>query len=314
VDKVKNTATKAAVMSSTLVLSTAIFSPTASAQLPVDFSQTIVTTTELRDDIYMLQGEGGNIVVAVARDGLVVVDSQFAPLYDRIKTAIGEISSLPVRYLVNTHHHGDHTGGNAHFAEDGAIIVSHENMRDLLALGSPNALRGTQNPPAAPAAVPTLTYANRMTIELEGLRAELGHPGDAHTNGDTFITFPEANILVTGDIVTFGRYPNIDFALGGHIDRMISATDAFIAMVDDNTIVVPGHGAIGDKQSLIDYRQILSTSRDRVQAMMEQGHALDEIIAAQPNADYDQAMNVEQRRIDNWIRVIYYSYRPNQDP
>jgi cyclase len=282
----------------------------AQAQQAINFSQTRITTTPLRDDIYMLQGEGGNIVVAVAEDGLIVIDSQFAPLYERIRTAISEISGQPVRYLVNTHHHGDHTGGNAQFAEDGAIIVSHENMRALMALGSPNALRGTQNPPAPPAAIPTVTFASAMTIELAGLRAELGTPGESHTNADTYINFPDANIFVTGDIVTFGRYPNIDFALGGHIDRMISASDAFIAMVDNDTLIIPGHGVIADKQVLIDYRNMLATSRDRVKALMDQGRTLDEIIAARPNADYDQAMNVEERRIENWIRVIYYSYRP----
>ncbi len=296
--------------SATSICFVLILSTTAQAQLPIDFSQTVITTTELRGDIYMLQGEGGNIVVAATEDGLIVIDSQFAPLYERIKTAIGAISDHTVRYLVNTHHHGDHTGGNAHFAEDGAIIISHENMRDLMALGSPNALRGTQNPPAPPAAVPTLTYVNSMTIELDGLSAELGYPGDSHTNADTYVNFPHANIFVTGDIVTFGRYPNIDFALGGHIDRMISASDDFIAMVDDDTIVVPGHGVIGDKQTLIEYRNMLATSRDRVKALMDQGRSLDEIIAARPNSDYDQAMNVEVRRIENWIRVIYYSYRP----
>jgi glyoxylase-like metal-dependent hydrolase (beta-lactamase superfamily II) len=286
------------------------FSTTTYAQLPVDFSQTVITTTPVRDNIYMLQGEGGNIVVAVSKDCLVVVDSQFAPLYDRIKAAIGTVSDLPVCYLLNTHHHGDHTGGNALFAEDGAIIVSHQNMRELMALGSPNALRGTRNPPAPPAAIPTLTYENAMSIELSGLRVALGHPGDSHTNADTYINFPDANIFVTGDIVTFGRYPNIDFALGGHIDRMISVCDNFIAMINDDTIVVPGHGLIGDKQNLIDYRQMLAVSRDRVKALMDQGRLLDEIIAARPNADYDEAMNVETRRIENWIRVIYYSYRP----
>jgi len=280
------------------------------AQQAIDFSQTVITTTPIRDDIYMLQGEGGNIVVAVAEDELVVIDSQFAPLYERIKMAISEISDQPVRYLINTHHHGDHTGGNAQFAQDGAIIVSHENMRDLMARGSPNALRGTRNPPAPPAAIPTVTFASAMTIELDGVRAELGTPGDSHTNADTYINFPDANIFVTGDIVTFGRYPNIDFALGGHIDRMISACDDFIAMVDEDTIVVPGHGVIGDKQTLIDYRNMLANSHDRVKALMDQGRTLDEIIAARPNADYDQAMNVETRRIENWIRVIYYSYRP----
>jgi glyoxylase-like metal-dependent hydrolase (beta-lactamase superfamily II) len=287
------------------------FSSSAQAQLPVDFSQTEITTTALRDDVYMLQGEGGNIVVAVAADGLLVIDSQFAPLYDRIRTAISDISDRPVRYLVNTHHHGDHTGGNERFAADGAVIVSQENMRDLMANGFASGLTGVETPPAPASAVPSLTYADSLTLDYGGRSADLRYPGDSHTNGDTYVYFPDADILVTGDVVTFGRYPNIDFANGGHIDLMISATDAFIASVDDDTVVVPGHGPVGDRDDLVEYREMLAVSRDRVKALMDDGRTVDEIIAARPNADYDVAMNVDERRIGNWIRVIYYSYMPN---
>ncbi len=184
-------------------------------------------------------------------------------------------------------------------------------MRDLLALGTVNGLTGVRTPPAEDAAIPTLTYTDRLTLELEGRTAQLGHPPDSHTNADSYIYFPDADVLVTGDIVTFGRYPNIDFTIGGHIDGMIEVTDLYIGMIGDDTKVVPGHGPVGDIETLREYRRMLATSRDRVRAAMAEGKSEDEIIAARPNADYDTAMNVEERRIANWVRVIYRSSEPN---
>jgi len=282
----------------------------AAAQLPTDFSQTVITTTDLRGGTYMLQGEGGNIVVAVGSDSILVVDSQFAPLYERIKAAISEISPLPVRYLVNTHHHGDHVGGNALFAADGATIVSQAMMRDLMADGTVNGLSGNFTPAAEPAALPTETYEEMHVLEFGGRTAELGHPPGAHTSGDTYVRFPDADVLVTGDIVTFGRYPNIDFANGGHINEMIRATEAYTAMADEDTIIVPGHGPVGNRDTLMAYRDMLVISRDRVLAMMAEGMTIDAMIAARPNNDYDLAMNVDETRIGNWIRVIHYSFAP----
>ena len=298
------------------VLCTAIAMLSGGAQAQVNFSDVEIATTDVGGGIYMfrpLNGDaevGGNMIAAVGEDGVLLIDSNFEPMYAKTKAAITAITNLSVRYLVNTHHHRDHTGSNVHFGEDGATIVSHETMRDVLAEGSINGLTGSVLPPAPEAAIPTLTYSDKMTLELQGLAAQLIHPADPHTNGDTYIFFPDANVFVTGDIVTFGRYPNIDFAYDGHIDRMIESVDSALDMIDEDTKVVPGHGPVSDKQTLIEYRNMLATSRDRVKTLMDQGRSLDEIIAARPNSDYDQAMNVEVRRIENWIRVIYYSYRP----
>ena len=298
------------------VLGTALAIIGGGAQAQVNFDDVEITTTDVGGGIYMfrpLNGDaevGGNMIAAVGEDGVLLIDSNFEPMYAKTKAAIAALTDLSVRYLVNTHHHRDHTGANVHFGEDGTTIVSHETMRDVLAEGSINGLTGNVLPPAPEAAIPTLTYTEEMTLELQGLAAQLIHPVDPHTNGDTYVFFPDANVFVTGDIVTFGRYPNIDIAYDGHIDRMIDSVDSSLEMIDEGTKVVPGHGPVGDKTTLIEFRQMLAASRDRVKALMDQGRTLDEIIAARPNADYDQAMNVETRRIENWIRVIYYSYRP----
>jgi glyoxylase-like metal-dependent hydrolase (beta-lactamase superfamily II) len=147
-------------------------------------------------------------------------------------------------------------------------------------------------------------------LAFGGRTAELGHPYGAHTSGDTYVHFPDADVLVTGDIVTFGRYPNIDFANGGHINEMIRATEDYIAMADEDTIIVPGHGPVGNWDTLIAYRDMLVTSRERVMELMAEGMTVDEMIAARPNRDYDEAMNVDETRIGNWIRVIRYSFDP----
>ena len=201
------------------------------AQAQINFENVEIATTDVGDGIYMLRplnGEvevGGNMIAAMGEDAVLLIDSNFEPMYAKTKAAIAAITDLPIRYLVNTHHHRDHTGANAHFGEDGVTIVSHETMRTVLAEGSVNGLTGNVLEPAPEAAIPTLTYADKMTLELQGLTAQLIHPEDPHTNGDSYIFFPNANVFVTGDIVTFGRYPNIDFGkifdLGGNAGRII---------------------------------------------------------------------------------------------
>src|SRR5689334_925691 len=169
-----------------------------------DFDKVVIKTTDLGNKTYMLEGEGGNITVAVANDGVIMVDSQFAPLHDKIKAAITAITSQPIRYLLITHFHRDHTGGNEAFGKDGATIVAHESVKTHLASGTRNGLTGNVVPPAPPIALPKDTFKDIMTVRLQGRAAELRHPGDVHTNGDAYIYFADANVLATGDVVVFG--------------------------------------------------------------------------------------------------------------
>jgi len=274
-----------------------------------DFDKVVVKTTDLGNKTYMLEGEGGNITVAVANDGVIMVDSQFAPLHDKIKAAIAAITSQPIRYLLITHFHRDHTGGNEAFGKDGATIVAHENVKAVLASGSRNGLTGNIVPPASPIALPKETFKDTMTVRLQGRAAELRHPGDVHTNGDATIYFADANVLATGDIVVFGRYPNIDFAYGGSIDGMIRGVDEVIAFAKDDTKIVPGHGPLGTKAMIRDYRQMLVDVRDRIQRLKAAGKSEDEVVAAKPNADYDAKLRLDERSIGNFIRVVYRSLK-----
>ena len=274
-----------------------------------EFDAVQIKTTDLGNRTFMLEGEGGNIVVAVADDGVIMVDDQFAPLHDKIKAAITAISNQPIRYLLITHFHRDHTGGNEAFGKDGATIVAHESVKAHLASGTRNDLTGNIVPPAPPIALPKETFKDTMTVRLQGRAAELRHPADVLTDGDSTIYFADANVLATGDIVVFGRYPNIDFAYGGSIDGMIRGVDEVIAFAKDDTKIVPGHGPLGTKAMIREYRQMLVDVRERIQKLKAAGKSEDEVVAAKPNADYDAKLRVDERAIGNFIRVVYRSLK-----
>ncbi len=274
---------------------------------PVDFSKVEIKTTDLGDNVYMLEGQGGNITVAVAKTGIIMVDGQFAPLHDKIKAAISAISNLPVKYLINTHYHGDHTGGNEAFAKDGAVIVAHVNVKTRLAAGTTNGLTGAKTPPAAAGALPTDTYEVFSKIRLPGRVADLKHIQRAHTDGDTYVWFKTANVLATGDTFTNGRYPNIDFANGGNISGMIAAADAYIKLTNAKSRIVPGHGPIADKAALIEYRTMLVTARDRMAKLVKEGKSEADVIAAKPFADLDKKWAPTELASTNFIRVVYNS-------
>src|SRR4051794_5661051 len=281
---------------------------------PVDFSKVEIKTTDIGDNVYMLEGQGGNITVALAKDGIIMVDGQFAPLHDKIKAAISTISNLPVKYLINTHYHGDHTGGNEGFAKDGAIIVSDVNVKNRLAEGTTNGLTGVKTPPATGGALPTKTYAGKMfKVRLPGRVADLHHIANAHTDGDTYVWFKTANVLATGDTFTNGRYPNIDFANGGNIKGMIAATDAYLKLTNAKSRIVPGHGPIADKAALTEYRTMLVTARDRMAALVKQGKSESDVLAAKPFADLDKKWAPTELASTNFIRVVYHSLADKTD-
>jgi glyoxylase-like metal-dependent hydrolase (beta-lactamase superfamily II) len=285
--------------------------PTASS--PPDFSKVEIKTTDLGDNCYMLEGQGGNITVAVAKDGIIMVDGEFAPLHDKIKAAIEAISKQPIKYLINTHFHGDHTGGNELFARDGVIVVAEANVRKRLAAGTSNGLTGAQTPPAPQGALPSKIYTGAFKIRLQGRVADLEHIANAHTDGDTYVWFKTANVLSTGDTFTNGRYPNIDFANGGNIKGMIAASDAFLKLTNAKTRIVPGHGPLADRAALIEYRTMLITARDRMTQLVKQGNSEDDAVAAKPFADLDAKWAPTELAATNFVRVVYHSLAGKSD-
>jgi glyoxylase-like metal-dependent hydrolase (beta-lactamase superfamily II) len=263
--------------------------------------------------MYMLEGQGGNITVAVAKDGIIMVDGQYAALHDKIKAAIATVSNQPIKYLINTHFHGDHVGGNEPFGKDGATTVSEVNVKNRLAAGTTNGLTGVKTPPASPAALPSKTYSGAFHIRLRGRVADLKHIENAHTDGDTYVWFKTANVLSTGDTFTNGRYPNIDFANGGNIKGMIAAADAYLKLTNAKTRIVPGHGPLADKAGLTEYRAMLVTARDRMAKLVKDGKSEDDVVAAKPFADLDAKWAPTELASKNFIRVVYHSLADKQD-
>jgi len=280
---------------------------------PPDFSKAEIKTTDLGDNVYLLEGVGGNITAAVAKDGIIMVDGQYAPMHDKIKAAIAAISNQPIKYLVDTHFHGDHTGGNEPFARDGVTIVSEVNVKNRLAAGTTNGLTGVQTPPAPQGALPSKTYIGAFKIRLSGRVADLKHIANAHTDGDTYIWFKTANVLSTGDTFTNGRYPNIDFANGGNIRGMIAASDAYLKLTNAKTRIVPGHGPIADRAALMEYRTMLVTARDRMAKLVKEGKSEDDVVALKPFADLDAKWAPTELAAKNFVRVVYHSLADKQD-
>jgi len=303
-----------AAMATTALLASAAIAqqPVTAPPPPPDFSKVEIKTTDLGDNVYMLEGQGGNITVATARDGIIMVDSEFAPLHDKIKAAIAMVSNLPIKYL-DTHFHGDHTGGNEAFAKDGATVVSEINVRTRLAAGTTNGLTGVKTPPLPDAALPAKTYTGAFKIRLSGRVADLRHIANAHTDGDTYVWFKTANVLATGDTFTNGRYPNIDFANGGNIKGMIAATDLYLKLVNDKSRIVPGHGPIADKAALVNYRTMLVTARDRMAKLVKAGKSEDDVVAAKPFTDLDAKWAPTDLAATNFIRVVYHSLADKPD-
>ena len=257
----------------------------------------------------MLEGSGGNITIAVAANGVIMVDGQFAPLHDKIKAAIAAITRQPVRYLVNTHYHGDHTGGNEAFAGEGVGVVAHEYVRKRLADGTTNGLNGRKTPPVPDIGLPGKTYGKAMTLQLRGRKAQLQHVVRAHTDGDTFVYFADANVLATGDIFVVGRHPTIDFANGGSIGGMITGLNTFIKRANEGTRVVPGHGRLATRADLVEYRDMLVAARERMAKLIAEGRSEDEILAAKPYADFDAKVGASDQASQNFMRVVYRSLK-----
>ena len=287
--------------------------PAPAAPTPPDFSKVEIKTTDLGDSMYMLEGQGGNITVAVAKDGIIMVDGQYAALHDKIKAAISTLSNQPIKYLINTHFHGDHVGGNEPFARDGATVVAEVHVKNRLAAGTTNGLTGVKTPPVSPAALPSKTYTGAYHIMLRGRVADLKHIENAHTDGDTYVWFKTANVLSTGDTFTNGRYPNIDFANGGNIKGMIAAADAYLKLTNAKTRIVPGHGPLADKAALTEYRAMLVTARDRMAKLVKDGKSEDDVVAAKPFADLDAKWAPTELASKNFIRVVYHSLADKPD-
>jgi glyoxylase-like metal-dependent hydrolase (beta-lactamase superfamily II) len=246
-----------------------------------------ITVQALRRNVSALIGSGGNIAVLPGDDAKLIIDSGFLGSRGKIVDALSSLSSDPIKHLVNTHWHFDHTDGNEWMHSAGATITAHENTRKHLST-STRVEDWNFTFPASPAgAIPTDVFNADKTLRLNGATIALKYYGSAHTDGDVSAYFIEADVLHTGDTWWNGHYPFIDYSTGGSLDGMIKAAETNLAMVTDKTVVIPGHGPVGGKAEMIEYRDVLATIRDRIVALKRKGKSLDEIVAARPTAAYD---------------------------
>ena len=294
-----------------LAASTVLFVSGANAQQQVDWDKIQIKTTDLGNETYRLEGQGGNITVAVGTDGIIMVDTQFAPLSDKIKAAIKAISPLPIKYAILTHFHGDHTGGVANFQKDGVTAVSQDNIRIRLIAGTTNGTTGNKMPPQSGDAIPKQTYVGgTITIEVEGRKAIVTHVYNAHTDGDSYVYFPDANVIATGDIMNNNHtYQQVDFANGGDIRGMIRATDAWLKLANDQTKVQTGHGALANKQSVAEYNAMVKTAREWVEKLFNEGKSEDEVVAAKPLSDLDAKWSQNPQAATNFLKQVYNSFK-----
>ncbi|HET6766387.1 MAG TPA: MBL fold metallo-hydrolase [Chitinophagaceae bacterium] len=250
------------------------------------FDSVDIKTTKVAGSVYMLEGAGGNIGVLIGNDGIMLIDDQYAPLSEKIKKAVAAISDKPIRFIVNTHFHGDHSDGNKVFGGEGSIIVAHENARKRLTTDYFFKAFKEEQKAMSYEGLPKITFSQSLSFNMNGETVQVIHVKDAHTDGDAAIYFKEANVLHTGD--AFVRYglPFIDDGGGGTIDGMINGAEQMLKMINDETKIIPGHGQISNKKDLQDYKNMLQTVRNRVATGIKSGKTMDQIVNADPAKEF----------------------------
>ena len=273
------------------------------------FKSVQITSEKVGSGIHMLQGRGGNIGVSVGEDGVFLIDDQFAPLTKKIKKAIKAISKEPIRFVLNTHWHGDHTGGNENLGKSGTVIVAHENVRNRLSMEQFIEAFGRKVPAAPEEALPTITFKDEVTFHLNGETIEVRHVKNAHTDGDSIVFFTKANIVHTGDVFFNGSYPFIDVSSGGSLDGVIAAANMLLTVTNDGTKFIPGHGPSADRNDLTAYRDMLTDLKKNVAKLMRSGSPLREVIAAQPTALYDEKWGTGFLKPRMFTEILYASLK-----
>ncbi len=267
-----------------------------------------VTTTPLGGSVSMLAtGAGGNLAVCVGEDGVFLVDSEYTELAGLVRDAVGELSEKPVSLLLNTHWHFDHVGGNQLFAEGGALIVAHENVRARMAKGQRIAVIDVDVPPSPEDALPAITFKDAITFRMNGEVIRVFHPGPAHTDGDSVVVFEKANVIHTGDIVFYPGYPFIDISASGSIDGVIAAVKGIEALCDDDTKIIPGHGPLMGKAELHEYLVMLQEFRAIIEGEIAAGKDLAAIIARRPTAELDAKWGGTIFPPDKFTEIVFRS-------
>lgn len=271
----------------TISLAIAATSLVAPAHAQRDLSQVEIKTEEVAPGVAVLFGAGGNIAVSHGDDATIMIDDQFAPLSGKIETAVAELGATPVKYVVNTHWHFDHTGGNEHFGKTGATIFAHDNVRVRMAAGG--TAGGNNTPPAPDVALPVVTYGQGLRFHLNDDTINVMFLGGGHTDGDSVVMWEEKNVIHMGDLYfNIPGYPFIDVNSGGSVYSLLGSLDAVATMINEETKVIPGHGPMSNLKELVAYRTVIGLAVGRIEKLKDEGKSLEEAIAAKPLADIDR--------------------------
>ncbi len=276
-----------------------------------NFDAVQIKTTKVADGIYMLEGEGGNIGVSAGEDGVFLIDDQFAPLTPKITAAVRAISDKPIRFLINTHWHGDHVGGNENFGKAGVVIVAHDNVYKRMSVGGAIQLLKQNYAPAPKAALPVISFSETATFHLNGDDVTSIHLPPAHTDGDSLVRFAKANVIHSGDVFAAYRYPFIDVESGGSVKGVLRAIDRLLPMLDDDTKLIPGHGGLSGKKDVLAYRKMIATVVGRIEPMARSGKTLQQVLAAKPTREFDEEWG-KFRKPDAFVEIVYNGLAPRK--
>ena len=258
-----------------------------SAMAQPDLSDVEIVPHQLSDNIYYLQGQGGNIGVSVGDDGIFLIDDQFAPLSEKILDALEDLSDEPLRFVLNTHHHGDHTGGNANMAAEGAVIIAHENVRRILRDGFTGGDLSQALTEEQSQGLPFVTFTDTVNFHLNGDFIHVFHIGPGHTGGDSFVYFYEDNIIHTGDVFRTTTYPRVDAGSGGTFQGIVESYEQLLEVSNADTRFLPGHGVVSSQADVREQLMMFYTIRNRVQDAINRGMSLDQIMSANLTSEFD---------------------------
>jgi glyoxylase-like metal-dependent hydrolase (beta-lactamase superfamily II) len=272
-----------------------------------DFEKTQIRTEKVAEGVHVLMGAGGNIGVSAGADGVFLIDDEWAPLTAKVKAAVAALSDRPIRFILNTHWHPDHSGGNENLGEAGALLVAHDNVRRRMSTEQFIELMGMKVPPAPPKALPVVTFDQAVTLHLNGDEIHAFHVPPAHTDGDAVVHFRRANVVHMGDLYFTGMYPFVDLSSNGSFEGVIAAADRVLALVDDRARIISGHGPVGSRADLKAYRDMMATVRDRVKPLVQAGRTAEQIAAARPTADLDARWGQGFMKPDVFLAIVVQS-------
>jgi len=270
-----------------------------------DFSNVEIKTTELNGGVYMLSGAGGNIGASVGDNGVFIIDDQFAPLSEKIMEALGKLSDQSVSYVINTHWHGDHTGGNENFGASGAVVVAHENVRKRMSTKQFMKAFGREVPASPDTALPVVTFSENANFYFNDINIQVIHIPTAHTDGDSVVFFSEANVLHMGDTFFNGFFPFIDQSSGGSLDGVIAAAEKALSMVNADTMIIPGHGPLSKKADLENYLTMLSDVKTAMTPLISAGKSRKEVVAANPLEEIGQTWGNGFLKTDVFTGIVF---------